>query len=319
MKLGVYASAAEERRRRFVLSSLLLFLLLSLGSCAHSKTRLELAETYYTLGNAYSELERWNEAGDAYIRAIELDPSLRRAGFQMARVYVQAGEYSEAEEILLELYGKETEVQEVEEYLAWLYIRSGRSQEAREIYREILADNPADCDVRYNLALLASKGQEWERCRELLAACLDYGEMDAEMNRLLGLSMLELEQEGALGFLERAYEQRKELPGLRRELARAYRITERYGKAVEIYDELLQNASDKETGELHFQKAYIYLTAIEDYERGVESLDKALKAGYRDSEALEKLMNYPDLLDPQRIEEVFRRYDIESLESDTES
>ncbi len=291
-----------------------------LTGCLHSKTRLELAETYYNLGNAYTELGEWEKAGDAYLRAIELDPSLKRAGFQMARVYVHAGEYGKAEEILEELRKEDPGNQELREYLAWIHVKRGESGEAKHIYKKILEENPADCDVRFNLAKLEAEDGEWRRSYEQLAACLDYDITDAQIYRLLGKVKLELGEEGAVGFLEKAYAQKPDMPGLAGELARAYRSAERYGKAIEIYDEMLTSAEKSaRKAEIRFEKAFVYLTAIEDYERGITSLRAALEAGYRNEEEFEELIGYPRLLDPERIRELFREFDIELPEQGSPS
>ena len=296
----------------------LLFLLLLpaaallLSGCVHSKTRLELAETYYNLGNAYTELEEWNRAGEAYLRAMELDPSLRKAGYQMARVYVQAGEYVKAEKQLVSLLSEDPGNQIIRENLAWVYVQSGKTEDARELYMEILEENPADCDVRYNLALLQLEEEKWEHARDILSPCLEYGRADAEIYRVLGKAVLRLEDEAAVGYLEKAFEEDPGLPGLARELASAYRQAELYGQAVDIYDRLIERAeAPEDAAGFRFEKAYLLFTAIEDYARGEESLREALEAGYRDEEKFRELFSDPGLLDPERVRDVFEESGVE--------
>lgn len=296
-------------------SLVLVLLLLPLTGCVHSKTKLELAETHYNLGNAYAELGEWEKAARAYLRAVELDPSLRKAGYQTALVYMEAEEYGKAEEQLTALLSKDPDNQKIQENLAWLYIRSGREEDARALYKNILEQNPADCDVRYNLALLDAEEERWERVKENLYTCLDYESADAEIFRILGRAELELGEESGVEFLERAYEEDSTLPGIEKELAEAYREAEQYGPAVEMYDKLAEKAEDsQEAGEYFFQKAYLFFTAIEDYQRGEENLVRALEAGFSDKEQLASLVTYPGLLDPERIKDILEENDIELTE-----
>ncbi|MFO7850784.1 MAG: tetratricopeptide repeat protein [Spirochaetia bacterium] len=292
-----------------------LFTLLVSG-CVHSKTKLELAETYYNLGNVYAELGQWEDASKAYLRAVELDPSLRRAGYQRALVYMEAEEYEKAEEQLTSLLSEDPENQKIQENLAWLYIRSGREDEARRLYENILERNPADCDVRYNFALLEAEEERWESTRDILDECLRYEAADGEIYRLLGKAGMELGEEEGVGFLEKAYEEDSSLPGIEKELAAAYRKVEQYESAVDMYDNIIRKIEDteedtKEAGKYYFEKAYIYFTAMEDYERGEEALAEALEKGFRDEEELASLASFPRLLDPERILDILEEYDIE--------
>ncbi|MFW6343247.1 MAG: tetratricopeptide repeat protein [Sediminispirochaetaceae bacterium] len=299
---------------------LLFFSMLTLAGCVHSKTKLELAETHYNLGNAYAELGELEKAAQAYLRAVELDPSLRRAGYQMALVYIEAEEYGKAEEQLTSLLSKDPDNQKVKENLAWLYIRSGRDKEARDLYSEILERNPADCDVRYNLALLDAEEHAWESVRENLYNCVRYETADAEIFRLLGKAELESGGERGVEYLERAYERDSSLSGIEKELASAYRNAEQYERAVDLYDRIAGKAEDpEEAGEYYFKKAYLYFTAIEDYEQGEDDLDKALERGFSDTEELAELLSYPGLLDPERIADILEENDIELTEEQLEN
>jgi tetratricopeptide (TPR) repeat protein len=290
----------------------IILILFFLSGCVHRKTTLELAETYYNLGNAYTELGEWEKAGEAYLRAMELDPSLRRAGYQMARVYVQGGEYEEARLRLTGLLKEDPENLLIMENLAWVYVQQGRNEDALKIYREILEKNPADCDIRYNAALIEEEREDWQGACGLLEKCIDYEQADAEIFRLLGRASLALGKEEGISYLERAYEADPVLSGLGEELASAYRREELYAEAVEIYDEILSRSDDeKEAGRIRYEQAFLLLTALEDYERGMRSLREVVEAGYRDDEAFARLYSFPSLLDPVRIRELFQEYGIE--------
>ncbi len=99
--------------------------------------RADSAEGRYLLGNAYSELERFEEAEAAYLKALELDPA-----------------YADARS-----------------NLAVAYYMLGRPAEAEETIRQVLSEHPQDADLHYNLgSVLAAQGRTAEAEAAFLAA-----------------------------------------------------------------------------------------------------------------------------------------------------
>src|SRR6056297_1167353 len=150
-------------------------------SCSTSPARLELAETYYNLGNAYLDLERWNDAESAYARAMDIDPGMYRAGYNMARIYIYNKNYPHAVELLTNLLEKDPSNVMIRESLAWAYLKMGEKKKGEALYRRILLDDPANCDVRYNLSLLLREREEWEEVHTLLMECVELEEGDGEI------------------------------------------------------------------------------------------------------------------------------------------
>ena len=62
----------------------------------------------------------------AYQRALELDPSLAAATYNLARLYIEDRRFDEAEEILLALVGADEENTLLYETLGWLQFRAGQ-------------------------------------------------------------------------------------------------------------------------------------------------------------------------------------------------
>ncbi len=98
--------------------------------------RADSAEGRYLLGNAYSELERFEEAEAAYLKALELDPAYADARSNLAVAYYMLGRPAEAETI-----------------------------------RQVLSEHPQDADLHYNLgSVLAAQGRTAEAEAAFLAA-----------------------------------------------------------------------------------------------------------------------------------------------------
>ncbi len=59
---------------------------------------------FFSLGNAYKEAERWDDAQGAYVKAIELNPGMSRAYQLSGEVLIKMGRDGEAGPILTEGY-----------------------------------------------------------------------------------------------------------------------------------------------------------------------------------------------------------------------
>jgi tetratricopeptide (TPR) repeat protein len=82
-------------------------------------------------------------------------------------------------------------------------------------------------------------------------------------------------------------------------LADAYRIQERYDKALDAYAQTL--AYDEKRVEAWFSSAVIQLTKIEDPDRGLTALTQALEGGFKNQEAISELLADTELLEKERV------------------
>ena len=88
-------------------------------------------------------------------------------------------------------------------------------------------------------------------------------------------------------------------------LADAYRIEERYDRALEAYDQVI--AYDEKRADAWFYSAVIQLTKIEDPDRGLTALAQALEGGFKNQEAIAQLLADPELLERDRVETLLQR------------
>ncbi|MDY7027571.1 MAG: tetratricopeptide repeat protein [Spirochaetota bacterium] len=260
-----------------------------LTACQTNPVREELAETYYNLGNAYLELDRLGDAESAYARAMELDPDLYTAGYNLARVHIFNREYGRAVELLQELLREDPGNGILRESLAWVYLEMGRLVEAEELYEDLLETDPANCSVRYNLALMAADGGEWKRAYNLLIECVYLDRGDGDILALLGKAERESGQGDGIGWFEEAAEESPEDPAITEELAGVYRAEGEYRKALAAYDRLIDIDPEAE-GEYELEKAAVLFLALEEYGEGFSSLETALEAGYADVEKIAGLL-----------------------------
>lgn len=276
--------------RRAVFLFILVTALFTIG-CSSTPVQQELAETYFNLGNAYFDLEKWDEAESAYAKALQIEPELYRAGYNMARLYIHREKYEEALELLQGLLEQNSGNVILRENLAWVYLSMGREDKAVQLYRDVLDDDPANCNVRYNLSRIAERDEEWERAYSLLIECVYLEEADSDI--LLHLAKAEQGRGSGSGleWLQEARQLDPQNEAVILALARAYVFEEDFTEALNRYDQLLNSTTDGEKGLLHFEKASLLYTAIEDWDRGLQELQLALESGFDEDEKIRTLLD----------------------------
>jgi hypothetical protein len=74
----------------------------------------------------------------------------------------------------------------------------------------------------------------------------------------------------------------------------------KYAQAMEAYDKIV--AIDPAQGEAWFGETRLLLTVVEDPQRGLDALAKALAAGFKDPKAVKALLDSPGLLERDKVE-----------------
>jgi len=69
---------------------------------------------------------------------------------------------------------------------------------------------------------------------------------------------------------------------------------------MEAFDKIV--AIDPAQGDAWFGETRLLLTVVEDPERGLETLGKALAAGFKDAKAVKALLDAPGLLERDKVE-----------------
>lgn len=282
--------------RTVLVTSFLLIGAVLLSSCATELTRSELAAEYVAIGNAYLELGESERAAEYLVRAVDLDPSLRQASFNLAKAYIDAGRPREALEILEELRIEDPHNTLLLRTAAYAHYLAGDDEAARSAFLSALEENERDVDSLFNLALLdredgdqAGALARLERAREL-----DSGE---DIARLYALVLTDL------GRYEEAEPLLADLPDEQtdEEVLEAIAVVaeERaeYAQAIEAWQDVA--GANSERAEPHFRIARIRLAYTDEEEAGIAALRQAIERGFNDAVRLELLLSD---LDGQRRE-----------------
>lgn len=281
----------------------LLLLLISLSSCVTLVSRDELAAEYLSIANTLYEAGAVDQASTYYGRALDLNPELESASFNLARVYIDRGQYERGIAILEELLQERPESLELREARAFAALRSGDLERAEELYREILEESPYRVSALYNLGVLKRELEGGAEALDYFARAYEaelgdpdvsfaYGELLAGRGRV----------EEAIPVFE-TFLSAAETAGPRfLAVAEHLEAGAYYSRALTVYERYLRENPDSPNG--HFARARLLLTVVEDEEAGSQALLRALRLGFSDGEELGTLLADPGLVAPVRVEEI---------------
>lgn len=292
----------EPKHKFKTIFLIIAFGLLFLSSCTSFGYKEELIRTYYNLGNAYSDLGDYKQSSAAFVRALEIDPSFPSAAYNLGIVHIQSGNYSEGIDVLRNLLQKEPDNIILMKVLAWGYYKNGELFKSIEIYEKIIQIDFSNTDALKNITILMMNLQMYERAYPYLVQLETIGDVESIIYYNIGVSERELGISSGLKWFNLAYEKDKNMEKNLYALIDALLIEKDFKRIVELYNSLIAINSDPE---LVFNKAFILLTEIEDYELGIPALETALKNGYNNPERIEELKSFNDLLDRDKILSVF--------------
>lgn len=299
-------------------------------SCVSGVSSEEAARVYYNLGYAYQELEKEQEAVRAYTRAWELNPRLFQAGYNLARLKIEAGRPADARKSLEELLLEDKTNTLLLELLAWSHVVEGEEGKAREIYEDLLSLDPGHDRVIHNLAILYEKEERWADARDAykrLYTLPSYSYVkDSSHEFLLRCSLLDLKlnnRDEAVRNLEYLLEEFPDIRGIEA-LGRVYQEDRLFGRALEVYQKGLDLSWEQpdRDGELHKkilgEKAFILLTVVEDEVQGMAALEEAVEAGAADFDFFERLLEGEGFLFADQVTDLRIRKEIVAPEKSGE-
>ncbi len=282
-----------------------IFLLISTG-CRTGSAINELAEVYYNLGNAYSELGRSEDARQAYQRAFILKSDFVKAAYNLGRMDIEAGRYDEGLDIFKDILKQDHENSLVKEAIAWGYYKKGDVDIALHWYKSILDKDRYNRNALYNISVLLVNEKNYKDVYPYLKQVESSGNGDAYIYTQLGEAESKLNLSSGIYWFEQARKKDPDSKEILNLLTSAYIADKDYTAALNTYDILLSKGEDLT---ILFKKAYLLLTAVEDYDAGLKVLEEALKKGFNDNIEIQKLRDYPDLLYGNRINEVLAKYE----------
>jgi tetratricopeptide (TPR) repeat protein len=255
------------------------------------------AEEYYSIGMAYYEVGKFEEAEKWLNRARAADRTQVASEYQLGRIAFETGRFQEAAGYFESVLKRDPENLLALKAAAYTRIKTGDLEVADRHYQKVLTLEPESADNGYNYALV-------------LYAMERYA--DAE-NVLSGHQFALLEGGDSLLLFARAQKAQNKVeavdsyakwlvdntdPQVRYEYAQLLETEELYARALEEYRSALSElASSSGSGgtlkrpDLRFAIGRLLLIADNESAEGIDELRGAVNEGYSDFEALEKLLD----------------------------
>jgi tetratricopeptide (TPR) repeat protein len=283
-----------------------------------------MAREWYELGVSWQEKGDWKKAGEAYSRAIALDPSFAAASFNLARALTESGDYAGALRVLNELAKKDPGNVRVLSARAYALYKKGDAAAALEAYREVVALDPYAPDIVFNAALLELGAGNAQAAVEALERLTKAKSDDGEAFALLGKALDKLgsdektpaasgqtpaasgqtpaTSERALAAYERARELGKADAAALSRIGQLREARKEYSEAMDAYSAAVKTAP--RMAATWFALARLRLTIAGDGEKGLDALKNAIASGFSDTKKAAALIDEPTLVEREKVQKL---------------
>ncbi len=279
---------------------------LLLSSCASGISRTDLAADYYDIANAYYDAGKTDKAAEYYGKAVSLNPKLAGANYNLARIYIETGRITDGINILNDLLKRDPSNVMLLVTRAYALSKLGKYDEALADYNQVLDRNPYDKGALYNAAVVEHTLGNNTKAYDLMKRAQALAPDNADILFKLGTYAADAgETSVAVNSLVDYVKQKPDDTNALDLLGDLYVKEEYYDKALQTYDLVL---AKKPSPTVMFKKAKILLTAVEDSEKGLKTLEDALKAGYNDQKELNDLLSAKNLVSPDAVRSLIEKY-----------
>jgi tetratricopeptide (TPR) repeat protein len=262
-----------------------------LVSCASQNAS---AEEYYSIGMAYYEIGKFDEAERWLMRAQSADRTMTASEYQLGRIAFENKRYSEAAGYFERIIKKDRQNVLALQAAAYAHVKMGDNERAREYYREVLALVPESADDGYNYALLLYAAGEYAESEKVLVK-YDYnlpGNGDAQL--LLARIQTAADKPEAIDsyalYLANATD-----AVARCEFAVVLEKSEFYARGIEEYKKALEEVT-KETetlkkANIRFEIARLMFIADSGNDAALTELQGAITDGFTNIEKVDALLS----------------------------
>jgi Tfp pilus assembly protein PilF len=290
---------ARQGSRAAVLAAIVVLAAVSCQSFGAS------AEEYYSIGMAYFEMGKYEEAERWLSRARSAGKTRIASEYNLGRIAFETGRYQDAVSYFETVLDRDPDNVMALRALAYTRIRTGELKDAEALYARVLEMVPDNADDGYNHALVLYAMEQYTEAEDLILSRPHALEDNKDM--LLLFARIQK----ALGNVEAVDHYAQWLTDnsdsqVRYEYAQVLEEAELYAKALEEYQtaltDLPPDSEQPNAAQLRFSLARVYLTADAGNPQGMTELKAALEDGFADREALEALAGDTRLGETERAE-----------------
>lgn len=276
-------------------------------SCT-SQTRAAKAAEYYSLGMAYFDLGRYDEAERWLTQARSLDRTRLASEYNLGRIAFETGRYEDALTIFDRILQKDPNNTMALKAAAYTRIKTGDFAGAGQLYERILALVPESADDGYNYALVLNAMDKPEEAEAVLMK-YPFALVDNKDVLLLYARTLKARHKPEAVDNYSLWLNGNSDPQVQYEFALVLEENGLYARSLEEYRKLLitlpgDAAADQTGGQnevrksvVQFAIARLVLIADPENPQGLTELDLAVSEGYTDAEEMKKLLENNEITD----------------------
>jgi len=272
--------------------SLFIFSFFSLytNSCAGAAAS---AQEYYSIGMAYFDLGKYEEAEKWLNRAKQSDRTMVASTYNLGRIAYETKRYADAAKLFESILKKDADNVLALKAAAYSRIKTGDIEIAEKHYAKLLSIIPESADDGYNRALILFALERYTQAEEVLKNYPFALYENKDTMLLYARCQAKLKKVEAIDSFSNWLSVNSDAK-VRYEYAQVLEDNELYARALEEYQKALSEISatavNPKKNEVRFALARVMIIADGGNDEGVKELQTAVSEGYGDIEAVENLL-----------------------------
>jgi len=279
--------------RFFVIFSLI-FLASLFSGCAGLAAS---AQEYFSIGMAYYELGKFDEAEKWLNRAGQADRTMTASQYNLGRIAFETKKYENAVKYFEGILKKDPDNVLALRAAAFTRIKTGDIEKAEKHYNKLLLLVPESADDGYNHALVLFAMERYDKAEEVLEKYTFSLKDNSDLTLLYARTQKALDKVEAIDTYARWLNSNSSDKKVRYEYAQLLEKHNLFARALEEYRTILSDSDsasaqadkDIKKSDIRFSFARLLLTADTENNEGITEMETAVSEGYDNIEEVEKL------------------------------
>jgi len=254
------------------------------------------AEEYFSIGMAYYDIGKYEEAERWLNRAKAADKTMTASEYNLGRIAFETGRFEEAIGYFENIIKRDPDNIMALRAAAYSRIKNGDLEKAEELYNRVLMLVPENADNGFNYALVLYSLGKYDRCEEILNKYPYALEENPASLLLLARTQKEADKVEAIDTYAKWVESNTDPanPQVLYEYAQVLESGEFYARALEQYsaaiNALSADTDDLKKYDIRFMEARLLLTADPENSEGLMELNTAITEGFSDTSMVQALL-----------------------------
>lgn len=253
------------------------------------------AEEYFSIGMAFFEMGRFEDAEKWLTRAKQADRTMSASAYNLGRIAFELGRFEDAAKYFEDILKKDPDNILALRAAAYTRIKMNDIETAEEHYAKLLELVPESVDDGYNHALVLFAMERFDEAAIILENYPVAIKDNSEVLLLYARIQKSLNKVEAID-LYSAWLAENSDSKVRFEYAQLLEQNELFARAIEEYrlaiTEIKDGGNDPAKYEIRFALARLLMIADSESDEGIKEMETAVSEGFSDIEALEELQNH---------------------------